>query len=242
TGALFPAPATRGGDGNDDNDGNNRAHDPDAAEVPGPDRRRFLALAGSAVAVIAVAGATGAALGRRAAAGITERTPLPLPGVRTLAGSAVAGIAVAGATGAGRGRRAADVITERTDLQLPEVLTRNRAAPVPAAVTPDVPGVTPFLTRNDEFYRIDTALRVPAVTSRDWRLRIHGMVEHEIELDWDALLEREADERIITLTCVSNEVGGDLVGTATWTGFPIADLLAEAGPLPDADMLLSTSA
>ncbi len=202
TGALFPAPATRGGDGNDDNDGNNRAHDPDAAEVPGPDRRRFLALAGSAVAVIAVAGATGAALGRRAA----------------------------------------DVITERTDLRLPEVLTRNRAAPVPAAVTPDVPGVTPFLTRNDEFYRIDTALRVPAVTSRDWRLRIHGMVEHEIELDWDALLEREADERIITLTCVSNEVGGDLVGTATWTGFPIADLLAEAGPLPDADMLLSTSA
>jgi len=67
------------------------------------------------------------------------------------------------------------------------------------------------------------------------------MVEREIELDWQALVDREARDRIVTLTCVSNEVGGDLVGTATWTGFPIADLLAESGPLPGADMLLSTS-
>lgn len=168
---------------------------------PGPDRRRFLVLAGSAVAVIAAAGATGVALTRRAA----------------------------------------DAIAERTGLQLPRVLSRNAAAPVPAEVVPDAPGVTSFLTRNEEFYRIDTALRVPALTTTDWRLRIHGMVEREIELDWQSLVTREAQERIVTLTCVSNEVGGDLVGTATWLGFPIADLLAEAGVLPGADMLLSTS-
>ena len=167
----------------------------------GPDRRRFLILAGSAVAVIAAAGATGVALGRRAA----------------------------------------DVVAERTGLRLPRVLPRQKAPAVPAGIVPDAPGVTPFLTGNDEFYRIDTALRVPAITARDWRLRIHGMVEREIELDWDGLTAREAQERIVTLTCVSNEVGGGLVGTAAWTGFPIADLLAEAGPLPGADMLLSTS-
>ncbi|GAA3508501.1 molybdopterin-dependent oxidoreductase [Dietzia aurantiaca] len=167
----------------------------------GPDRRRFLILAGSAVAVIAAAGATGVALGRRAA----------------------------------------DVVAERTGLRLPRVLPRQKAPAVPAGIVPEAPGVTPFLTGNDEFYRIDTALRVPAITARDWRLRIHGMVEREIELDWDGLTAREAQERIVTLTCVSNEVGGGLVGTAAWTGFPIADLLAEAGPLPGADMLLSTS-
>ncbi|WP_295650403.1 molybdopterin-dependent oxidoreductase [uncultured Dietzia sp.] len=172
-----------------------------ASATTGPDRRRFLILAGSAVAVIAAAGATGVALGRRAA----------------------------------------DVVAERTGLRLPRVLPRQQAPAVPAGIVPDAPGVTPFLTGNDEFYRIDTALRVPAITARDWRLRIHGMVEREIELDWDGLTAREAQERIVTLTCVSNEVGGGLVGTAAWTGFPIADLLAEAGPLPGADMLLSTS-
>ena len=171
------------------------------SDTAGPDRRRFLILAGSAVAVIAAAGATGVRLGRRAA----------------------------------------DVVAERSGLRLPRLLPRQAAPAVPAGIVPDAPGVTPFLTVNHEFYRIDTALRVPAITARDWRLRIHGMVEREIELDWDGLTAREAQERIVTLTCVSNEVGGDLVGTAAWTGFPIADLLAEAGPLPGADMLLSTS-
>lgn len=167
----------------------------------GPDRRRFLVVAGSAVAVIAAAGVAGVALGRRAA----------------------------------------DVVAERTGLRLPRVLARNTAAPVPGGVAPDVPGATPFLTRNEDFYRIDTALRVPALSSADWRLRIHGMVDREIEIGWQDLVDREARERIVTLTCVSNEVGGNLAGTATWTGFPIADLLAEAGISPDADMLLSTS-
>lgn len=166
-----------------------------------PDRRRFLVLAGAAVAVIAAAGATGAALSRRAA----------------------------------------DLMADRAGFRLPRVLARSAAPPVPAGVTPDAPGVTSFLTRNEDFYRIDTALRVPAVATTDWRLRIHGLVEREIELDWTSLITREAQERIVTLTCVSNEVGGDLVGTASWTGFRIADLLAEAGPLPEADMLLSTS-
>lgn len=158
------------------------------------------------------------------------------------AGTALAVITAAGSAGVALGRRAADVVAERTGLRLPGVRARHRAAPLPAGVQPDVGGVTPFLTDNDDFYRIDTALRVPTVTARDWRLRIHGMVDREITLTWDDLVEREMRERILTLTCVSNEVGGELAGTATWIGFPMAELLAEAGPSPDSDMLLSTSA
>lgn len=213
-GALFPAPGTRSGtaSGTADSEGSRPGPESGAVAVdpsdeiapaarPGPDRRRFLMLAGSAMAVIAAAGATGVALTRRAA----------------------------------------DVLAERTGLQLPRVLGRNAAAPVPDGIVPDAPGITQFLTSNEDFYRIDTALRVPALTTADWRLRIHGMVEREVELDWQSLTSREFRDRIVTLTCVSNEVGGNLAGNATWTGFPIAELLAEAGPLPEADMLLSTS-
>ena len=202
-------------------------------------------LIGAAAGVVALRLLSGALNGGSAAAAGAATTDAPSGPDRrrflVLAGSSVAVIVAAAATGAALGRRAAGALADRTGLTLPRVLSRNAAAPVPADVVPDAPGVTSFLTRNEDFYRIDTALRVPAITSADWRLRIHGMVERPIELSWQDLVEREARERIVTLTCVSNEVGGDLVGTASWTGFPIADLLAEAGPLPEADMLLSTS-
>src|SRR5690606_28028460 len=92
-----------------------------------------------------------------------------------------------------------------------------------------------------DFYRIDTAVLVPSVDPTDWSLRIHGMVEHEVTLTWDELLALPLTESIVTLSCVSNPVGGDLVGNARWLGYPIRELLARAVPSPDADMVLSTS-
>ncbi|OOL27879.1 oxidoreductase, partial [Rhodococcus rhodochrous] len=115
------------------------------------------------------------------------------------------------------------------------------AAPVPAGTEVTVPGATPFLTSPAEFYRIDTALQVPRLRTVDWQLRIHGLVEREVTLTWDDLAAFEPVERILTLTCVSNEVGGDLAGNARWIGYRMSDLLARAGVRPDADMLLSTS-
>ena len=112
---------------------------------------------------------------------------------------------------------------------------RSRAAP-----SSPVSGITPYVTANDDFYRIDTALSPPDVPADTWSLRIHGMVDHEIELDFTDLLARPLVERRVTLTCVSNEVGGDLVGNATWLGVPLADLLDEAGVQDGADALLST--
>jgi DMSO/TMAO reductase YedYZ molybdopterin-dependent catalytic subunit len=158
-----------------------------------------------------------------------------------LIGGAVTATVAAGAGAAGRSllRRRFDVAASREAVRLPAAASRARAIPPTASVS--VPGVTPFVTANGDFYRVDTALVLPQLSTEDWRLRIHGMVDREIELDFAALQRRRVVERDITLTCVSNEVGGRLAGTARWTGTPLADLLREAGVRPGADQLLSRS-
>ena len=98
-----------------------------------------------------------------------------------------------------------------------------------------------FVTSNDDFYRIDTALTVPQLSRADWQLRIHGMVDREITYRFEDLDRFEVVEKVVTLTCVSNPVGGDLISNATWTGYRVRDLLADAGVHADADMVLSTS-
>ncbi|WIE73001.1 molybdopterin-dependent oxidoreductase [Curtobacterium sp. MCJR17_020] len=131
------------------------------------------------------------------------------------------------------------------------VAAARRAVRLPAAATPapavpggaslDVDGITPYVTPNADFYRIDTALRVPSIDPADWSLRIHGAVENEVTLTWDELLALPLEEHMATLSCVSNEVGGDLIGNALWLGYPIRELLARAKPTGDADMVLSRS-
>jgi DMSO/TMAO reductase YedYZ molybdopterin-dependent catalytic subunit len=115
------------------------------------------------------------------------------------------------------------------------------AAPVPAGAELGLDGLAPVVTPNAEFYRIDTALQVPNLDPAEWRLRIHGFVENEFELTWDELIALPLEESHTTLMCVSNPVGGDLVGTALWLGYPIRELLARARPTADADMVLSHS-
>jgi DMSO/TMAO reductase YedYZ molybdopterin-dependent catalytic subunit len=101
--------------------------------------------------------------------------------------------------------------------------------------------VTPFLTAPRDFYRIDTALSVPRLDASRWRLRLHGMVERELELSFRDLLALPLLQRTITLTCVSNEVGGTLAGNAQWLGVPVRTLLERAGVRAGADMVLSRS-
>lgn len=102
--------------------------------------------------------------------------------------------------------------------------------------------VTPFITPNDDFYRIDTALSFPFIDLDTWRLKIEGLVERELEFTYDELLKMEQVERTITLCCVSNEVGGDLVGTARWRGVLLADLLQACGVKSGAEQVFSVSA
>ena len=99
----------------------------------------------------------------------------------------------------------------------------------------------PWMRRVKDFYRVDTALSVPQVDVTSWTLRIHGMVEREVTVTFDDLLGEDLVERWMTMTCVSNEVGGNLVGNARWLGVPLTTLLDRAGVSPDADMLFSTS-
>jgi DMSO/TMAO reductase YedYZ molybdopterin-dependent catalytic subunit len=111
----------------------------------------------------------------------------------------------------------------------------------PAGADLEVTGVAPWRTPPNDFYRIDTALTVPLIEPGEWRLRIHGMVDREMTLTYQDLLDRGLSDAWITIACVSNEVGGDLIGNTVWGGVPIKTLLDEAGVRGDADALLSTS-
>lgn len=155
------------------------------------------------------------------------------------AASATTAVAVAGA-GIGRmlGARRAGVETSRDDL----AASVDFPSPdLPPGVDLGVENVEPWRTPNRDFYRVDTTLSEPLVRAQDWRLRIHGLVEEDIEIDYDGLVDMGLVHRWLTLNCVSNEVGGGLAGNALWTGVPIAEVLALARPLPDADAVLSTS-
>ncbi len=123
-----------------------------------------------------------------------------------------------------------------TDVALPP--GGETAPPVGPANRLDVPGITPVVVPNDRFYRIDTALGTPLVDAATWNLTILGMVERPLQLSYDDLLARDVVERYVTLSCVSNEVGDDLVGNALWRGVLLAPLLEEAGVEPGAGQVV----
>ncbi|MEU5908282.1 molybdopterin-dependent oxidoreductase [Micromonospora sp. NPDC047467] len=115
------------------------------------------------------------------------------------------------------------------------------AAAVPAGADLPVAQLASYVTPNFGFYRIDTALVVPQVDPDTWRLRIHGRVGTERTYSLADLLARPLVERYVTLACVSNEVGGDLIGNARWLGVPLRELLDEVEPDDDADQVVGRS-
>ena len=131
----------------------------------------------------------------------------------------------------------AEVTASRSAVSLPVPTDEQQVGDVAL----EVPGITPFVVDNADFYRVDTAFLPPRVTTDIWELRLHGMVDNPITLTYTDLTAMPSIERMITLTCVSNEVGGDLAGNARWQGVRIADVLAMAKPQAGADCVLSTS-
>jgi DMSO/TMAO reductase YedYZ molybdopterin-dependent catalytic subunit len=161
-----------------------------------------------------------------------DRRRFFLTGAAGFAAALVAG-------GAGRlFARRFEADASRAEVHLPST---TAAAGPPAGADLRVPGLSPFITPNQDFYRVDTALFVPAVKAEEWQLRIHGMVERELTVTFDRLMARSLIERDVTLTCVSNEVGGEYAGNARWLGVPLRDLLDQAGVDPAADQLVSRS-
>jgi DMSO/TMAO reductase YedYZ molybdopterin-dependent catalytic subunit len=153
-----------------------------------------------------------------------------------------AGITVAGITaatlGQSLGQGARQAAASRSTVRLPKVV---RPVVIPAGAQLPVEGITPYIMPNADFYRIDTALDVPQLDAATWSLKVHGMVDREVTLSWATLLTKPMQDALVTLMCVSNEVGGNLTGNAVWTGWPVRELLKIAGPKPGADMVLSTS-
>jgi DMSO/TMAO reductase YedYZ molybdopterin-dependent catalytic subunit len=154
-----------------------------------------------------------------------------------------AGVSVAAAAiGEFGGRQLAtrhNVSAARSAVRFPRAAAP--APPLPAGVNLPVPGISPFITPNGQFYRVDTALIVPEVDPSNWQLRIHGMVAREIRVTYAELLRRPLTENYMTLCCVSNPVGGPYIGNAKWLGASLASLLREAGPRAGASQLLCTS-
>ena len=153
------------------------------------------------------------------------------------------GIAAATATvGTLAGR---ELITRRNVSQARAALRFPRPAvaapPLPAGSNLDIPGLSSFITPNGSFYRVDTALLLPQVDPATWQLRIHGMVQREITITFAELLRRPLVEDYVTLTCVSDPVGGPYVGNAKWLGASLAALIRQARPLAGASQLLCTS-
>jgi DMSO/TMAO reductase YedYZ molybdopterin-dependent catalytic subunit len=154
-----------------------------------------------------------------------------------------AGVSVAAA---GIGYVGGRSLSERKSVSLAQSAIRFPKAtepvpPLPSGVNLPVPGISPFITPNGQFYRVDTALIVPQVDPSNWTLRIHGMVAREITITFDQLLHRPLIEEYLTLCCVSNPVAGPYIGNAKWLGASLAALLREARPQRGADQLLATS-
>jgi len=158
--------------------------------------------------------------------------------------SVTAGIALGSILVASMGRALQDRFNAslvRAGVRAPVPRQPLPGAPADPALDPANDGLSPLIVPNKDFYRIDTALRFPSANLGSWRLHVEGLVDRELELSYDDLLNRELIERDITISCVSNDVGGNLVGNARWVGCRLDTLLAEAGIQSQADQVMGVS-
>lgn len=204
-------------------------------------RRKFLVGVG-AVFGLAVAVAAGGRLllerTKQALAG-REEVVLPQATETTVTTNPTTTAASPSTTEAGAGAvEATTTTTEATTTTAPAV---EGAGPLPAGHSLDVDGISPIITPNEHFYLIDTALSPPQVNLEEWTLKVTGLVENPYEINFDDLLTRPLVERYVTLSCVSNQVGGSLVGHAKWLGVPLSLILDEAGLLPQAEQIVGRS-
>jgi DMSO/TMAO reductase YedYZ molybdopterin-dependent catalytic subunit len=193
--------------------------------------------------LVKAASATGQALSAPPAGATVPVEPASRPGRRAflITGSVAV---VAGWASVLAGQRLAGpssaVVRARTTLRIPP--PARPAPPLPAGSDLHINGLSPFITPNGSFYRVDTTLILPEVDPASWQLKIHGMVDRELTITFADLLRMPLTEDYITLCCVSNPVAGPYIGNARWLGASLAGLLRSAGIRSGADQLLCTSA
>jgi DMSO/TMAO reductase YedYZ molybdopterin-dependent catalytic subunit len=187
---------------------------------------------------------TGVVDGVAAGGTIVAAPPSPIGAGRPrrrefLLGAAVLGVGAASTAVLGRRlRSSSSAEATRRSVAIPRPASSR---PAPASQPFAVPGLSPYITPNTDFYRIDTALVIPQVDVGTWRLDITGLVDRPYSLTYDELLRLDAVEEAVTLQCVSNEVGGDLVDNAVWQGVPLAALLERAGVRDGATQVVGRS-
>jgi DMSO/TMAO reductase YedYZ molybdopterin-dependent catalytic subunit len=115
------------------------------------------------------------------------------------------------------------------------------APAVPAGATPTLADMPPAVTPVDAFFRIDTSMSPPVVDVATWKMSIHGRVDNPLTLTYEDLLAMPSIERYVTLSCVSNDIGGDLIGTQKFQGVRLSDLLDKVGVHSDASLILGES-
>ena len=156
-----------------------------------------------------------------------------------IAGAVALGAGAAASAALGRRLRSSDAAeSARRTVTIPPPGERQA---VPARQPFTVPGLSPYVTPNDDFYRIDTALVAPPVDVDSWQLSVSGMVDEPFSIGYDELLSLASEERVVTLQCVSNEIGGNLVGNAVWQGVPLEVLLDRAGVQEGATQIVGRS-
>ena len=171
---------------------------------------------------------------------LAARAPVEREDRRTfLVGAGSLAVIAAGAAALGRRVRTSDVVESA---RAETVLPRPTSGPRRIGTTGfDVPGLATYVTPNDDFYRIDTALSVPQVDVESWSLFVEGMVDEPYALSYDELVAMSDVQELVTLSCVSNEVGGNLVGNAAWQGVRLATLLDRAGVQAGATQIVGRS-
>jgi DMSO/TMAO reductase YedYZ molybdopterin-dependent catalytic subunit len=177
------------------------------------DRRKFLSAVGATGMTAAAAGVAGELL-------LNKRFGSNRPGVQLASPSSPA------ATG---------------DARAPQ-LDIAPLKPLPEDEALNITGLSPFYTPEAKFYRVDTAMNVPRVSAATWQLRIRGMVDKPMTITFNDLIRRPMVEHDVTLTCVSESVGGNYVGNAHWQGVLLADLLREAGIQRGAEQIVMRDA
>ena len=198
----------------------------------------FPSLIGAAVGALVLVGLLNTARDAQPSAASDETGTPPRRRFLQLAGGTLAGAVVVGLASRWFSTRR-DVSADRASVQLPAPV--DSAPALPEGANLDVSGLSPFVTSNEKFYRIDTALVVPQVAPTTWTLKIHGRVRNPLTLTYAELLKRPMIERYVTLACVSNEVGGNLISNARFLGVPIKNLLDEVDPDAGADQVVSRS-
>ena len=204
---------------------------PGRAATTGTTRRAFFYAAGAGAAAVAMVGLGRNLRGQSAAEQFLEANALR-PSETT----------VPPATTTEPQATAATSTTSTTVAAQPAGPSVQEQLAVLDTLDDDVAGISSYVTPNDSFYRIDTAFgRVPQVDPGDWRLRFTGMVDNPYEISFDEIQAMDLSDYVITLSCVSNEVGGNLVGNAKWTGVPLSVLLDRAGVQAGADQVVGRS-